>query len=105
MTPSFFIADAAATVCTKGAESRPLGRGGHPRRDRGFLQRRMCAPRCQGWRGAESSGAERHTECLALTPSRAALFSSPIFFFGGLMAARTSGATGERRGRRKAVKP
>ena len=38
------------------AKSRPLGRCGHPRRDRGLRQRRSERRR-QGWRGAESSGA------------------------------------------------
>jgi hypothetical protein len=47
------------------AESRPLGRCGHSRRDRGLCQRRS-ERRGQGWRGAESSEAERHTECLTL---------------------------------------
>jgi hypothetical protein len=63
----------------------PLDREGPPRS--GILQRRS-ERRCQGWRGAESSGAERHTQCLALTTSRAAL-SSPIVSAG--WHARTSG--------------
>ena len=57
--------DAVATVCTKGAESRPPGRCGQPRSAR---VARYCpggGPR-QGWRGAKRNAAQRHPIGLSL---------------------------------------
>jgi hypothetical protein len=73
----------------------PLDSAEKVRRDRGCLQRRSVRRR-QGWRGAESSGAERNTECLALTTSRAALEESPIVSAGwqALSSGRPASAEG-----------